>query len=184
MRIHAGNITIDRWSKYFKSKDPSCLIPFIGRFYEDKLNEQFAEMFNEGEAKALLESNRNLLYFFNRGFNVYPSLHQAISLNLQLKNIEALKKLFKIFEKYFDRPFSKLTDLDSIINEAKRLQRKYKSMLPEKTEEVEEIERDFEDYIVAAEEGLSLSINRNIRLHQFMSYWRRALKKSKANDGS
>lgn len=155
----------------------------MGRFFESKLTEQFSDVLNEKQVKTMLRDNYDLISLYNQAFNALPALHRAIvsALNSKpsAKQRRLLSKLSEYYKDEMGRELMDITkDLEALRSKYERLQRKYKSWLPEKGKESKD-KFNFNRLIFSVSMILEVQIDRSLKLYQFVPYWERAMKISR-----
>lgn len=168
--INIGNLAIMLDAKD-QSKVKRLNIPLpkkmVKKAYE-KLLIEVNETLNKTALERELESGVLRVKLYNKAFNLYPALVTLVSLTWDQEHRDKIKEITGI-------ELVKLEDRESLINETKRLQDKYKELIVKKSDDGV----SFSQVIISTEIVLDFSISRNIKLFEFQYYMKAASDKIK-----
>ena len=142
---------------------------------------EFSELFNQEIVNALFTDDLMRVKIMNRANIFLPSLYHALwFIDFgQVKNDNA-RYYLDLYREMYGRDYQGLKDLEPILNEIKRLHGKYKELAsPEKVIE-NKGKMSFEQVITMVEMILERSINREMKLYQFVYQYDLAIKRAKA----
>jgi galactokinase/mevalonate kinase-like predicted kinase len=132
------------------------------------LMQAFDEMFAQGQ-DVVMHNEFTKIQMYNKIKNMLPILYMSLLLQPDDYSREVYKDLFG---KYPDKG----EDLTLILNEIKRMTKRYMMMFSKKQEQPVG-DFSFEDVIVGVESVLEHPIDRDLVLYQFKTYYDLALKR-------
>jgi hypothetical protein len=132
----------------------------------NRLMVEIGETLNKSELHREIESGILKVKLYNKAFNLYPALIELCSLTWDQSHLDKIEEItgYKL---------QKLEDRKILIEEARRLQDKYKELLVEEKKEGV----SFAQVIISVEIVLGMNIDRNIKLYEFEYYMKAASEK-------
>lgn len=143
---------------------------FLKKAY-DRLMREVAETLNKSALEKEIETGVLKTKLFNKAFTLYPALVELVHITWDKKHLDLIEELtgYKL---------TKLEDRETLIQETKRLQEKYRELQVEQKQEGV----SFAQVIISTEIVLGMNLSRDIKLFEFQYYMKAASDKIKQYD--
>jgi hypothetical protein len=128
-----------------------------------KLMREVNETLNKSALEKEIETGIFKTKLFNKAFNLYPALVDLVGITWDQKHLDIIQEITGY-------RLEKLEDREILISEMKRLQDKYREILPVKDREGV----SFFEVIISVESILGRNIDRSIKLFEFQGYMKQA----------